>query len=113
MTVIASNGQNALDFFALPTPGSQQGEKTIVDVSKNSNPLLACAEACFLERACGSFEFLTISNNHVCAWSVINDVDDVVTTTGFMLYVKETDLVSEFHSFHLSYKLEISVALKL
>ncbi|XP_072038274.1 adhesion G-protein coupled receptor V1-like [Amphiura filiformis] len=94
---IASDGKSALDFFAAPIPGSQTGAKTIVDVSRQSNPVLACAQTCFLERACGSFEHLEISGNHVCAWSVVNDVNNVISTTGFMLYVKETDLTQSLY----------------
>ena len=104
LSEVAFNGEDIMDFFSAPVPGSQTGSKTIVDVSRVSNPVLACAEACFLERACGSFEYQSIAGISICAWSVVNDVEDVSSTTGVVLYVKRTDRVSEIFE-HLFYGL--------
>ncbi|XP_038076858.1 adhesion G-protein coupled receptor V1-like isoform X2 [Patiria miniata] len=87
---VTQNGETAMDYYQLPITGSQMGvSMTTIDVTGQSNPLLACAQECLRERACGSFTYRIFSGDAMCLWTVSTATDNVDATSGFRLFVKD------------------------
>lgn len=84
-----------LDLYEEPVAGSLSGVvKTDSDVSSVASPLMACAERCLQERACGAFEFQRINLTVFCRWSVTDGNEVFNEQLGVSLYRKDLEMVS-------------------
>lgn len=91
---------SVLEFYQDPVSGSLSGVvKTMFDVSASATPLMACAERCLEERACGAFEFQQINVTFFCLWSVTDGTEGVSEQNGVSLYRKDHEEVRGFRHF--------------